>query len=310
MNNQLTTIENNINALEVPFNELATGDLVSFRKEAMFAIQLMQKNNFLMTTAQNNPESMKNAVLNIASIGLSLNPAKAHAYLVPRDGMVCLDVSYRGFIELAVASTAIEFVQARIAYEKDTFEYRGIKEEPMHRFDSFGDRGKIVGVYCVAKTAQGDYLSEMMSLDECYDIRDRSKAWKSGKRCPWRTDEGEMLRKTVIKRASKFWPQVNNRMSSAIDLVNQHEGIDFQQEQAKSIESAKERNEELKKEAENKRELIEEITALSSIATNGWGQEEKIEFMQNTLKVNNFDNLKKKSVEFLRETVETLKENN
>jgi recombination protein RecT len=38
----------------------------------------------------------------VAAIGITLNPASKLAYLVPRDGMVCLDISYMGLLHRAV----------------------------------------------------------------------------------------------------------------------------------------------------------------------------------------------------------------
>ncbi|MBW4954009.1 recombinase RecT, partial [Klebsiella pneumoniae] len=102
-----------------------------------------------------------------------------------------------------------------------------------HNFQPFAtDRGAIVGVYCVAKTIDGDYLTDVMTIGEVYDIRDRSDAWKAWvskkKSCPWVTDEGEMIKKTIVKRSSKMWPKTE-RLDQAVHYLNTDgdQGIDF-----------------------------------------------------------------------------------
>ena len=89
---------------ESKFMELdaANGSLVDFAQECLFARQQLLKNEFTLKTAANNPNSLQAAVLNVAAIGISLNPASAHAYLVPRDGAICLDISYRGLSKLSL----------------------------------------------------------------------------------------------------------------------------------------------------------------------------------------------------------------
>jgi recombination protein RecT len=81
----------------------------------------------------------------------------------------------------------------------------------------------VVGVYVVAKTADGDYLTTAMSTDEINSIRDRSSAWKAWvkdkRKCPWVTDWGEMAKKTVVKRAYKYWPKTE-RLEQAIHHLN------------------------------------------------------------------------------------------
>lgn len=58
----------------------------------------------------------------------------------------------------------------------------------------------------VAKLPNGDYLTDVMSKDELDSIKARSASAKKGSG-PWITDEGEMQKKTVVKRASKYWPK-------------------------------------------------------------------------------------------------------
>lgn len=210
---------------------------VLWEKESQFAIQLFQANDYLAKAALGNPTSAQNAIINVAAIGISLNPALKHAYLVPRSSKqngkyitnVCLDISYMGLLHLAMESGSILWGQARVVRANDTFEITSLGTEPVHKYNPFAkDRGDIVGAYCTVKTSTGDYLTETMSIDEIYDIRARSESFKKGYG-PWISDLIEMIKKTVVKRANKYWPKVE-RLSNAIEYLNTVNGEGFEQE--------------------------------------------------------------------------------
>lgn len=200
-----------------------TEQTVTWAKESQFAIQYFQKNDFLAKTALSNPTSAQNAIINVAAIGITLNPASKLAYLVPRDGMVCLDISYMGLLHIAMESGVIAWGQAKLVHANDTYESNGLDKAPTHKYNAFGDRGEIVGVYCTVKTPAGDYLTEEMSLAEIEAVRKTSKAAFSDKG-PWVNHWNEMARKTVVKRASKYWPKAS-RLDSAIHVLNEEEGV-------------------------------------------------------------------------------------
>lgn len=226
----LTVVQDDIFECEQRFNAVNAFKL-NFKREASFALQLLGNNSFLLGIASENQASLQNAIANLAAIGISLNPATKEAYLVPRNRAVCLDISAIGLIKLATDSGSISWAQAKLVYKNDTFIDNGSGLAPTHKFEAFGVRGDLIGVYAVAKTSTGDFLTDTMSIKECHDIRDRSEAWKSfkagkTKSCPWSTDEGEMMKKTVIKRASKLWPK-SERLDTAVQVLNEHEGIDF-----------------------------------------------------------------------------------
>ncbi|BBT89413.1 hypothetical protein WP8W19C02_10330 [Enterobacter cloacae] len=197
-----------------------TEQTVTWAKESQFAIQYFQKNDFLAKTALSNPTSAQNAIINVAAIGITLNPASKLAYLVPRDGMVCLDISYMGLLHLAQSTGSIKWGQCKLVYSADTYESNGLDSAPTHKYNAFGERGEVVGGYCTVKTADGDYLTEEMSLAEIKTVEATSKA-KNG---PWKTFWEEMARKTIVKRASKYWPKAQ-RLDNAIHLLNEDEGI-------------------------------------------------------------------------------------
>jgi recombinational DNA repair protein RecT len=161
----------------------------------------------------------------MASIGISLNPALNHAYLVPRDGAICLDISYMGLLHIAQEIGSIKWGQSRIVYANDNYVNLGIDKEPKHTYQAFGDRGEKVGVYCTVKLPNGDYLTEEMSAQQVDEVRNTSKS-KDSKYSPWATFEEQMWRKSVIKRASKYWPKSSDRLNTAINEINKHEGIE------------------------------------------------------------------------------------
>jgi recombination protein RecT len=229
MSNALAIVTGAIQEARDDFSRVLVDRNISFEREAGFAIQQLQKNDYTLGVAMKNKQSVINAITNIAAIGISLNPARKQAYLVPRDGQICLDISYIGLLDLAVSSGSIMWGQAEIVRQNDAFTLNGFDKPPTHTFNPFGtDRGDIVGVYVVVKTHSGDYLTTTMSLEEVHSIRDRSEGWKAFyakkiKSTPWASDEGEMIKKTVIKRAYKLWPKTE-RLDHAMDHLNNANG--------------------------------------------------------------------------------------
>lgn len=230
------TLVDFIKQQEPLFVKAATDDRMVWAKECQFAIQLFQNNKYLADIAFQNQASTQNAIINVAAIGISLNPAQKLAYLVPRKGAICLDISYMGLMHIAQQSGAIKWCQSAIVRKNDQFRREGLDKPPIHiynDFDTAEQRGEIVGSYVVVKTDDGDYLTHTMRIADIFAIRDRSEAWKkykqdSSKKCPWVTDEEQMILKTVVKQATKYWPR-RERLDAAIDHVNTEgeEGINF-----------------------------------------------------------------------------------
>lgn len=226
MNTQMTIEQAVGYVVEEAKSLVSTHSAVDINAEQNYAIQQLYKSDFNIKIAQQNPVSVQNAVKNLSSIGISLNPALKHAYLVPRDGQICLDITYMGLMHLAQQEGAILWGQARIVYAKDTYVNVGVDAQPKHEYNSFGDRGEKVGAYCVVKLPNGDFLTEEMSADEIQSVRNTSKA-ESKSHSPWNTFETEMWRKTVVKRASKYWPKSGQRLDNAIHVSNDTDGFDF-----------------------------------------------------------------------------------
>jgi len=201
--------------------------MVSWEAESQFAIQALQKNS---TLSKCPAYTVQNAVINIAAIGLTLNPADGYAYLVPEynkdtSQTECqLRISFKGLIKAATDSGAIKWVKADIVKEDDTFNYKGPCELPEHIMDPFKPRGVSVGVYCIAKTCEGDILVDLMPWDEVTKIKNAAKTKKV-----WDAWPDEMAKKAIIKRAAKQWPKTkqSGQLHKAVEVINEIEGSAF-----------------------------------------------------------------------------------
>lgn len=171
-------------------------------------------------------DSILRSVMAAAELGLEpTGGALGNAYLVPYNKKLKnpdrwvkeaqLIVGYRGYISLARRSGNIQSVESHIVREHDEFVLRfGTDSQLTHSPLIRGDRGASIGAYALARFNDGGYHVEFMTIAEIDTIRKRSKSADNG---PWVTDYDEMCRKTVIRRAAKYWP-ISIEMAKAMDI--------------------------------------------------------------------------------------------
>ncbi len=154
------------------------------------------------------PESLLLSIKRAACSGLSAASFGRDWYLVPRYNSKVggkeanFQVGYMGYIHLA-KTAGLPFIKAEIVYENDDFRL-GADDKGchiVHEFDPKRDRGPWIGAYSMTKDRKGTVDFEWMTKAEIMAVKARSKA-SSG---PWITDEGEMVKKTVLRRHSKRW---------------------------------------------------------------------------------------------------------
>ena len=209
-----------------------------FEQEISFAWQAYNQNKLLQKCTQ---ESILASVYNVALTSLSLNPVLKHAVLLPRwnnkDSQYecCLEPQYQGLVALAIKSGTVKAILANVVYEGDELDmdYALPKKIVKHipYIVTGKEKGSIKAVYSIAILTDGTELGEVMSWLEVTDIRDRSESWKAYKAekiksCIWLTDEGEMAKKTVVKRQVKYLSKDKaTQLMQAIELDNQVHGF-------------------------------------------------------------------------------------
>lgn len=152
------------------------------------------------------PASFVQCVLGAAELGLAIDGRLCHA--VPYKNTAQLIPDYKGIIAVAKRTKVIKDCYADIVCENDIFSARREdgKCHLTHEIPSFAlqDRGKPLCGYAIIILPDSEWRYELMSMKDLDAIRARSKSWQAGGG-PWATDDFEMRKKTVLKRALKTY---------------------------------------------------------------------------------------------------------
>ena len=186
---------------------------MNFNREAGFAIQILTNNPYLMKCDAN---SVKDAIVNVALTGITLNPALKYAYLVPRkvkgDLKCILDISYMGMIKILTDAGAVKNVDAGVIYSNDKYDFRRGSDPYFKHQPALANKGEKVGAYAIAFLRDGGFQFEILGREEIEKIRATSESYKNEegrKYSPWETWEDEMWKKSVLKRLFKLLPKTN-----------------------------------------------------------------------------------------------------
>lgn len=215
----------------------------TFLKEVGFAIQHVNNQPYLSRALESvsGQNSIKMAVLNIAQTGLTLNPVSKQAFIVPRwnndkkavEGH--LEPSYVGLCKLLTDTGSVKSIEAHIIFDGDEIDIDMASQKKVLKHIPYiltgNEKGNIKAVYSIATLIDG-WHCEIMSYDDVMNIRERSESYKAYKAkkiktCIWIADEGEMVRKTVIKRHYKYLPKTDRmeKIEQAIDIDNGMHGF-------------------------------------------------------------------------------------
>lgn len=206
------------------------------KREISFAIQSINKSVHLQKCSG---ESVLQAVLNIANVGLTLNPAAKEAYLIPRWNNLtksmeaCLDPSYIGLVKLLTDTGSVKSMVCQLVHDGDIFEIdlANNLSPVVHKPElSSSKKGNVKGVYALATLSDNTRQVEWMDIEEVNQIRDRSETYKAFKEnkiksCTWASDYGEMTRKTVIKRIYKYLPR--SEKAAVLDRAVELDNMDY-----------------------------------------------------------------------------------
>lgn len=213
-------------------------DEETYLKEVSFALQAINQSEYLQKCSK---ESLQKAVYNTATTGLSLNPVLKFASLVPRyingSYQCVLEPQYQGLVKLITDTGSVKTVYAHNVMKGDEFEVNyGTTTDIIHK-PKFASK-EIEYTYAVAILHDGTKQIEVMNFADVCAIRAMSESYKAYeskkiKSCIWVTHEGEMCKKTVIKRLVKYLPKTDRyeKLAEVVEMDNQDYPISDNQQQ-------------------------------------------------------------------------------
>lgn len=130
-----------------------------------------------------------------------------------------------GIMKKARNSGEIAAIYCQVVHANDTFRVSLVTDGvPVTHEPVMGERGEVVGAYALCRFRDGSWSQpEIMDVEQIEAIRKRSRTPDKG---PWATDWTEMARKTVLKRAAKYWPSSTDKDGIEIsDIIRRDDEI-------------------------------------------------------------------------------------
>lgn len=163
--------------------------------------------------------SVIGCMLQCSVLGLEPNTAKQEMYLIPRWNSkqriteCTMIVGYQGYIAMSMRSGLLSRVQGHVVREGDNFTYElGMEPRLGHKpsLENTGSR-PVTHAYAVAKQKDGEYLLEVLSVDELHSRRAKSESYtgKFPQYSPWNTSYEAMCRKSAIRALWKWMPKTD-----------------------------------------------------------------------------------------------------
>lgn len=187
----------------------------------------------VLTALQNNPKLMECtvpsllvAVREAAELGLSFAKARKECDIIPRwssrDSVLEAQFQprYGGLMTLAIRSGEVRSISSTAVREGDHFIYeRGLNPILEHK-PILNNPGKVIAGYCVWTLKDDTKEFEVVEME---DIERAMKASQSRDKQgnlygPWKDDFEEQVRKTAIRRASKYMPSSAEDFQRAVTI--------------------------------------------------------------------------------------------
>lgn len=183
-------------------------------------------------------ESLMQATLQSASLGLMPDGIMGQAYLIPYGDKAQFQIGYQGLIELAYRTDRIAAIIADVVHEKDKFEFHRevAADHFVHRpYEGDDDPGPVSHAYAIIRRKDGSASVTVLPKSKIEkEHRAHSRAKNDG---PWVSHWEAMARKTAILVALKY-EQKSSELAKAIAVEERSDqGIELPPEAEAILEA-------------------------------------------------------------------------
>lgn len=166
-------------------------------------------------------QSLFNAAMSAAVLGLEVDGVTGQAYLIPFKGRAQLVVGYKGYNTIAARSGIT--ITGAVVREGDAFEYELGSNAFVRHVPTLGNKGRIVAAWAAATCQSRPPVVHVMGIDELMAVKAKSPG-ASRSDSPWNdTAIGfpAMCEKTAKRRLARSLPlnmmHAAARMDEAVD---------------------------------------------------------------------------------------------
>jgi recombination protein RecT len=205
MSNELAILETQLKPLAPSFAQVL-GSLMPVERLLRTVITSAERNPDLLTKC--NRQSLFNAAMTFAVLGLEVDGVTGQGYLIPFKGVVQPVIGYLGYNTLG--ARAGYTITGRVVREGDPFEFDESEGVVHHRRVLGGEVGsdsrRIIGAWAKAAALHRPSVVRVMSVDELLAVKAKSPR---GDKPPWSDPEigyPAMCEKTVKRRLRRDMP--------------------------------------------------------------------------------------------------------
>lgn len=244
MAKELQNWEDAVSRAARSFNRASTVDGLKWQSEREHVRAVIQRSKDLQNAI---PQSIMQAVLQGASMGLSFNPITSQCYMIPRRSrrkrdnesydefkkakdvfvIAYASPSYKGLSKICIDDSQGMIIQIRaeVVYKADKFRYFGPVTKPIHEpvlTDTHRTQAQVQGAYAITEYANGSFSCEYVDKKTLEEIRKMSDNPGSAMYSKLYT---EGYKKIAIRRMTKTVQVQSIRLDAAVSVLNENEGI-------------------------------------------------------------------------------------
>lgn len=213
----LAVLENQLTPLLPRFTEALAGAMPVERLTRTIVISCERLPKLLECDRQ----SLFNAAMSAACLGLEVDGVTGQAYLIPFKGRAQLVIGYKGMNTLAARSGIT--ISGAVVRDGDEFDYELGSNAHVRHKPTLGNKGRIIAAWATATSHGRPPVVSVMGIDELLAVKAKSPG-ASRSDSPWNdTTIGfpAMCEKTVKRRLSRSLPlnvmQLAARLDEAVD---------------------------------------------------------------------------------------------
>lgn len=225
--NQLVVLEQQLQPLAPRFTEVLSQAMPVERLIRTVVLSAER----LPALLQCDRQSLFNAAMSAAVLGLEVDGVTGQAYLIPFKNRAQLVIGYKGYNTMAARSGIT--ITGAVVREGDEFDYElGSNGYVRHKPKLGNSKQRIIGAWACATSNARPAVHAVMGIDELMAVKDKSPGAKRSD-SPWNDPSigfPAMCEKTVKRRLARSMPlnvmQLAARMDEAFDEQGQASWID------------------------------------------------------------------------------------